>query len=642
MLAAILPLLIFGALVVAAATAQFEGALVLAILLGFWCASRLRDERTIRNLLKRRIAGQHCSHQQIINQALLLSGLKPERDALLSYAIAQSIEASQTPDSEKFQALPQPNANAPTAKFYERVLENLQLATAADLTLVAIRQSGGLPPAILASGSIEPRLVALSARILEPLLNGSALCPSEPSSINSPLSPFSAFASFGFKLALARPFKEAFSAPPGIFLLLYRDLGRFGHHLVNELDNVTTRLETELSPLRAIYELSSQVQLAESQNRLKSDALASISHDMRSPLNNIRSIMHLLSTEPLSTEAAELLDVARSNCDSASEILETVLDFISHQAGRLSANRNNFNIAALLRDVVNAYRVSARLKGLELAFLSPHDNISVLADHRQVRRVIANVISNGIKYTERGRIEVELSAAVGLIVVVKIRDNGIGMSSEQVSQLFKPFTRFNPKSTEGVGLGLALSKALLELNGASISISSELNCGTEVTLTFATNAASSVAVFAPFSAAAITTLNTKRALNVLLVDDDPDATATLSRALRVRAIDCTCATTTRDALNLLTYEHFDAIVSDASMPDGGAARLLESLAAKNNSTPIIILTGSSREGDLVRLRLLGAAEILQKPATIDEIVASLEHICEQQTATQHHPSPKVA
>ena len=639
MLASILPLLIFVSLALSFLLEQFDGVFLISIIGGIWYACRLKDEKTIRELLKRRLTGEHCSHHEIIQKALLLSGLKTEREALLNQAIARSIETVQRPEPHRLPTSPQAGPTQPSAKFYERVLESLQLATGADLTLVALRQPNGLLPAVLASASIEPRLAALAARVLEPLLNTISNCPSDPVATNSPLSPFSPLASFGFKLALARPFKEAFSAPPGIFLLLFRDSGRFGHHLVNELDSVTSRLETELSPLRAIYELSSQVQLAESQNRLKSDVLASISHDMRSPLNNIRSIMHLLSTEKLSTEAADLLDVASSNCDSASEILETVLDFISHQAGRLSAQRLNFNLSALLRDVVTAYRVSARLKGLDLNLILAQDNVSILADHRQVRRVLSNVISNAIKYTERGSVVVELVSRDASAVSVKVRDTGIGMSSQQVAQLFKPFTRFNPKSTEGVGLGLALSKALLELNGAKISVSSALDSGSEVSLNFPASALDRKLAPLPL---AVGKTDVQRPLSVLLVDDDPDATTTLSRALNARAIETVTATTTRDALNLLTYQRFDAVISDASMPDGGAARILESLTARKDLTPTVILTGSSRHNELLRLRLLGAAEILQKPASIDDIVANLHQICERQSLNKRTRSANVA
>jgi len=620
MLARFLPLLIFVAIAVSLLFAQLESSFILAILLAVWCACRLRDEQAIRILLKRHLSGERCSHHDVLQRPLLLSGLKSERDALLKQAISNSIETVQSHSLIRSQNPPQPPQDLQSAKFYERVLENLHRSTGADLTLVAIRQHGGLPPAVLATLPAEPGLAAVAAQSLAPILNGDSVCPSEPTLTNSSHLPFGPFARFGYKLALARTFREAYSAPPGVFLLLFRDSGRFGHHLMNELTNVTARLETELSPLRAIYELSSQVQQAESQNRLKSDVLASISHDMRSPLNNIRAIIHLLGTEKLSSEAAELLDVASSNCDSASEILGTVLDFISHQAGKLCAHRNSFNIAALLRDVVNAYRIAARLKGLELELILVGDSVSIFADHRQIRRVLSNVIGNAIKYTEHGKVTVELLMSHASSVIVKVRDSGAGMSDQQLSQLFTPFTRFNPKSGEGVGLGLALSRALLELNGANISVNSTLNVGSEVAIVFAASNANrqpnlDIAVKAD-----------KPALNLLLVDDDPDATATLCRALKVLSIESVCASTTRDALSLLTYQQFDGIISDASMPDGGAARIIEFINSRNNHIPLLILTGSSRESELKRLRLLGAAEILLKPANIEDIVAAIDRL----------------
>lgn len=622
MVAFFLPYLLLLATSSAIILHEYFAAICLAILGSTWCLCKLHDERVIRILLIRRIQSTQTKHHEVISRRLLLSTLKYARDTLLNQAFSQTLESAVQPSLVRQNPLQ--SADQSSSHFYERVLESLHTSTSADLALVAIRQSNARSPLILTNGSTETRLQAVLSKILAPIVNGTSDCPSEASIIHSPESPFSALASFGYKLAIARSFKEAQSAPPGVFLLLYRDTGRFGHHLVNQLDTLTSSLESELTPLRAIYELTTQVQQAETQNKIKSDVLASISHDMRSPLNNIRSILHLMSTEPISTEAREMLDVASTNCDSAAEILETVLDFLSHQAGRLIAKRTSFNICALLRDVVNAYRVAAKVKGLDLVFNKTEESVTVLADHRQIRRVLSNVLSNAIKYTEHGSITINLVVLNNSNVRVSVRDTGIGMNSEQVAQLFKPFTRFNPKSTEGVGLGLALSKALLELNSASISVSSFTNQGSEFCLTFAISAQKQIAPSSLSQHA-----EPIKKIAVLLIDDDHDACLTLARALGARSIDCATAITMRDAISLLTYQSFDAIISDSNMPDGGAAEILEYLSTQTAAAPVLVLTGSTREAEMRRLVALGAIEILKKPASIDEIVAALQNAAAQ-------------
>ncbi len=405
-------------------------------------------------------------------------------------------------------------------------------------------------------------------------------------------------------------------------------------------------MRAEIVACEAFVQLSEQVREIEAESKQKSEFIAHVSHDIRSPLNNIRSILKLLEVEGGAGDALRLLQVALGNCDSLGEIVEDVLDFSKHQAGKLVAKREWIPISPLVESVVESFQIAARGKGLALHFAGPPESeIEVCVDRRQLRRVLFNVIGNALKYTMHGSVNVILSFRDDRLTL-RVEDTGIGMTVEEVKQLFTPFTRFHIPGTEGIGLGLALSRILVELSGGAIHVRSEKGVGSRFELQFDARPAESVlagpvlplsagtpsaapaplATLLPFerSSAPLPSVN-RTGLSVLVVDDDHDCAETLARTLRLSGCEVMTAYTVGDAISLLNFGAPDVIVSDHGIPDGGAERLLQAVKARPEEIPVIIVTGDP-EDRYPELVGRGAHRVLTKPVEAGDLVSLMNEL----------------
>jgi len=412
---------------------------------------------------------------------------------------------------------------------------------------------------------------------------------------------------------------------------------------VRRATELAKSMREELVACEAFVHLSEQVREIEAESKQKSEFIAHVSHDIRSPLNNIRSILKLLEVEGGASDALRLLQVALGNCDSLGEIVEDVLDFSKHQAGKLVAKREWIPVSPLVESVVESFQIAARGKGLTLHFggrLEPE--VEVCVDRRQLRRVLFNIIGNALKYTMHGNVEVTLLFRDDQLVL-RVRDTGIGMTSEEVKQLFTPFTRFHIPGTEGIGLGLALSRILVELSGGAVQVRSEKGVGSTFELQFAARpvpsslaapvselsatavpvAAVSLATVLPFERPSAPLPVVERpGLAVLVVDDDHDCAETLARSLRLTGCEVMTAYTVGDAISLLNFGAPSLIVSDHGIPDGGAERLLQAVKRCSDAIPVIIVTGDHEDRHPELLRA-GAHRVLMKPVELAELVASM-------------------
>ncbi|MDC0358881.1 ATP-binding protein, partial [Oligoflexia bacterium] len=406
-------------------------------------------------------------------------------------------------------------------------------------------------------------------------------------------------------------------------------------------------IEGELKARTKFCELSTQMAKVKNSSEQKNDFIAHVSHDIRSPLNNIKSILHLFQLEGYSEDSAELIKVALSNCESVGEIVEDILDYSKHGAGKLVAKPSVVDVRDALFSATEGFRVAARLKGLELKIEDQLGESKGLFDNRHLKRVVTNLVSNAVKYTTHGTVTV----CAGYVddtqndsrIVIKVRDTGCGLEQKQLEKLFTPFTRLHGSNIDGVGLGLALSKILVELNGGNIHVKSTPKQGSEFTVTFpATAEPESVAEMdersdpfdegAHVSAAPMTqtlstpTLHTapllaRDAIKVLVVDDDVDYVDTLARGLKVHGFFVVKACTVSDAISICNFEAPNVVITDASMPDGGGKRLLKYLRSFPSGPQIMVLSGKDQEEERQEFTALGAAQIALKPVDVGMIAS---------------------
>jgi len=401
-----------------------------------------------------------------------------------------------------------------------------------------------------------------------------------------------------------------------------------------------SRFESELNDFYRKHDLISRARLAESQSKEKDGFIAHISHDIRSPLNNIRSILNLFKLESSPEDASDLLSAALKNCDSMAEILEDLLDLSKHSAGKLTPSFSEISVVECVRETLALFKASALEKGLELSLHYPQLALQITADKKHLKRILGNLLSNAIKYTNFGSINVRISLTPDERVVIAIKDSGPGLSQAEQAMLFKPFTRLHDDTTQGCGLGLALSKGLAELNQGEITLHSEKGKGAVFYLTFPLmdsarlgNSSSPVQKskhvdYTPlcgiqeqdFSGDGRMMIQ-RNSLKVLVVDDDTDCAEALSRNLELNGFHITKAFSVLDAISISNFETPDVLITDADMPGGGGLELLNALGQSGKNPFTIVVSGKESEKLKNKYLLAGANEILLKPVDPEGILS---------------------
>lgn len=252
--------------------------------------------------------------------------------------------------------------------------------------------------------------------------------------------------------------------------------------LAAAIDHMVERLKT------SVEELETAWQEAQASNQLKSEFLATTSHELRTPLNAIIGCIRLIRDDCCDDREEELEFLKRA--DEAAihllGIINDLLDIARIEAGKLSIVVEALDLRQILQEVINLQTVHIQQKGVELISIVEPEPILVKADPAKLKQVLLNVISNAVKFTDRGSITIETKIE-SLQVVVTVQDTGVGIDPTQQHKLFRPFVMVDGTTTRkfgGTGLGLAISRNLMELMAGSINLSSGgIGMGTTVTLT---------------------------------------------------------------------------------------------------------------------------------------------------------------
>ncbi|TQF70177.1 ATP-binding protein [Pseudoalteromonas luteoviolacea] len=265
------------------------------------------------------------------------------------------------------------------------------------------------------------------------------------------------------------------------------------HQAQQALKELNTELESRVNDRTA--ELHNTLQKAERANKIKSEFLSMISHELRTPLNGIIGALDLLAHCTLSNESKDLVYTASTSANHLITILNDLLDLNKIEAGKLELETVEFDLPALISDVVCTFSASAKEKGIgikvyeQLAMLAP-----LKGDENRFRQILLNILGNAIKFTNTDGIkqkEITLTAQYKRLniyqseIIISIADTGIGMSPETVNKLFTPFTQAEKSTTRkfgGTGLGLSICGKLIDMMGGQIIVESELHKGSKFTI----------------------------------------------------------------------------------------------------------------------------------------------------------------
>ncbi|MCR5428371.1 MAG: response regulator [Lachnospiraceae bacterium] len=391
---------------------------------------------------------------------------------------------------------------------------------------------------------------------------------------------------------------------------------------------------TDVSPAhKMMVEMRELKRSADIANEAKSSFLANMSHEIRTPMNAIVGYVELLSREKLSKEGRMYADEIRSSSNSLLHIINDILDFSKIEQGKLEIMEEEYEPEALFAEVGNITRMQSEKKGLKFVSLIDPDIPSVLyGDKVRIKQVLLNITGNAVKFTDVGTVKLaaewhktpdgraELS--------ITVTDTGIGIASENMNKLFNEFEQVDIRSTmtkPGTGLGLVISKSLLEMMGGSIDITSEYGVGTSVTITIRQR------IISPEPAA-------KRAekaerenhissktfaapdAKILVVDDNKVNLELMNNYLKQYRIIPDTADGGAKAVSMAAKKQYDIIFMDQMMPEMDGVEAMKRIRALGSSyvekMPIIALTANAIAGTRNLLISEGFTDYASKPMPI--------------------------
>jgi PAS domain S-box-containing protein len=379
--------------------------------------------------------------------------------------------------------------------------------------------------------------------------------------------------------------------------------------------------------------LAAAKERAEEANRAKSDFLANMSHEVRTPMAAVLGYADMLLEPALPpAERDQALQGIRRNGEHLMHLIDDILDLSKIEAGKLVLEAVPVAPRSLLHEVLSLHRGKAMEKGVRLEARIAGRLPSVIhTDPIRVRQVLVNLVSNAIKFTpDGGGVLLELQAEPlphgGAELVLAVEDNGIGMSKRHIAQLFQPFQQADSSTTRrygGSGLGLSISKRLVDALGGSISVESRIGIGSRFTVRLPVPVESEAHPWELGQPVAWDTLKESGVQaeertwslrgSVLVVEDSPDIRQIVTRLLEAEGLEVSVAEDGLQAIETVERRPFDLILMDMQMPrlDGyGAA---SSLRLSGYAGPIVALTAHALFEDRDRCLRAGCTDYLTKP-----------------------------
>jgi len=419
-------------------------------------------------------------------------------------------------------------------------------------------------------------------------------------------------------------------------------------YLLTIAEDVTERKkkEHEVATLNAaLAQRSAEVEAA---NRAKSTFLATMSHEIRTPMNGMLGMLELLSLTDLDSEQRETLGLVRESSKSLLRIIDDILDFSKIEAGKLEVRPDVVSIKQVIEEVQSIYSGNASSKGLLVRRLvDPRISPALRVDPVRLRQILNNFVSNAIKFTSAGSIEIRaewLGRSDGLDHLrFVVKDTGIGISLEDQRGLFQPFSQApgdEPRRRAGgAGLGLVISRQLAQMMGGTISLESEPGQGTTITLHLSLPIAESLPEHADGARAPVLPPTRRPAPTiadaeldgtlVLLVDDHPVNRMLLLRQVRTLGYAAQTAEDGVQALGMWKAGRFGMVITDCHMPhmDGyELARSIRGLEAESGRkrVPIIACTANALPGEAEICLAAGMDDCLVKPVELSQLTEKLD------------------
>ena len=388
-----------------------------------------------------------------------------------------------------------------------------------------------------------------------------------------------------------------------------------------------------------VEERTAQLQAA---SAAKSQFLAQMSHELRTPMNAVIGFAQLLERESLSEDQRELVRQVRDSGNTLLGIISDILDFSKIEAGQMQLDSQPFDLPSVLTHVGHLLQKSATDKGIALTVKPPAETLAgLMGDRLRLEQILLNLAGNAVKFTEQGRVDVEVRTLTenedSITLRFDVRDTGIGIAEAALGRLFQPFAQADTSISRrfgGTGLGLVISRRLVNAMGGELQVSSEPNQGSlfwfELSFPRAPAAVMDTEV-SPVAETVSTARQRLAGLKVLAVDDSPINRMVVERALKVEGAHVTLAANGQEALDLLRAqpESFDLVLMDIQMPvmDGLTATRAIRTDLGLRSLPVIALSAGVMAEEQQQALDAGVNDFLPKPMNLEQMTNMILRYC---------------
>jgi len=359
-------------------------------------------------------------------------------------------------------------------------------------------------------------------------------------------------------------------------------------------------------------------------DQVKGLFLASLNHEIRTPLSGIMGMADLLLETPLDEEQREYVNAARLCAESLFEILNAALEYSSLEAGQFSLDESEFSLKETLDAALDQHLLKAQAKGVRLfSTLEAGLPETMTGDAPRLRELLGHLVANAIKFTHAGSVElrafIDRTMDHGNWLVAEVRDTGIGIPADRLEMIFESFRQVESglsRSYPGLGLGLAVARKLATLMNGRLEVHSTVGVGSTFTVR--------IPVRQPSETASETVALPdwgESSPAILAVEDNPINMTVLRHSLERRHVQVECAASGPEALHAAAKRRYDLVLMDLQMPemDGLEATALLRLLPGYESVPIVALTANAADEVRERCRQAGMQAFLSKPVETSEL-----------------------
>ena len=391
-------------------------------------------------------------------------------------------------------------------------------------------------------------------------------------------------------------------------------------------------------------QLKAETERAQQADRLKSQFMANMSHEIRTPLTVIDGAVHLLQKNFLSPEQKELLAMIRDSDEQLCELINSILDLSRIEAGQVKVVKKEFPLKETVKNIISGFEFEARKKDLEIEMICPpHLPSMISTDEGKLTQILSNLISNALRFTEKGKVEVRLNKQSNSSIRFSVEDTGIGIPEENLSLIFNKFCQMNGTARRkhgGVGLGLTIVKELVDLLGGEMKVKSNLGKGSIFCFSLPCIPSKERLVRDRDGNGTPPKIpeRVKKGVNILVAEDDSPTYNIIRRFLE----DCTIsrAVDGEDVLKMIKEKSYDMVLMDIQMPGMDGLEATRRIREKDSDLPIIAVTARSFKADKDKCLAAGCNDYIAKPIAPQKLIAKINQYAVKRLSRRQNSPPK--